>query len=163
MQREFQLANPADTPLIFDMYMEKAKWFQEKGIDQWDQEYLKIVINSDIISNYIHAKEYFVLKDDGNIVAGCILMDEASKWEILEEDCKYLDYFVSLKAGAGRFLLEKIIEFCRENGIKKLKLDCQDHNEELKNYYFKLGFKQVGRIKHKHFPDRYSCLMCLEL
>lgn len=123
-------------------------------------------MNEERILKYICAKEYFILTDNEwneRIVAGCILLDECAKWTEPEANSKYIDYLVSAEAGAGQLFLEKIIKYCKENGVEKLKLDCQYHNEKLKNYYFRLGFKEVGKISHKYFPNRYSCLMCLEL
>jgi len=162
-KHELHYAKPEEASELFNMYLKKARWFKEKGIDQWDEVYIREYINESRILQLIEEKNYFVLKKDGEIEAGCILNDDCSKWPKKEENCKYIDYLVSCKANAGRILIEKLIEHCKQLNVQKLKLDCQNHNEKLRKYYYELHFEDAGVVAHKYYPNRYSCLLSLNI
>ena len=163
LKEEFSFAKPTDTSRLFYMYMEKAKWFMDKGIDQWDVDYIRTVYTEDRILRHIENNNYFVLKISGEIVAACLFIDECDKWPTREPHCMFVDRLVSSKSGAGHMLLNYIIEYCKKLGVRKIKLDCQDHNDKLKKYYFDFGFIEAGTVEHKYFPKRYSCLMYYEI
>jgi hypothetical protein len=157
--RGLGLANPTDVDSLLGIYTRKVEWFQQKGITQWDDIYLKRYMNKEILLGLIEVSEYFVLRDVRQIMAGCILQNTSPKWTDTVGNVKYIDYLVSAEIGAGKELIKNIITYCKEFEIDKLRLDCQDHNELLKQYYFKIGFDEIRKVKHKYFEGRYSCLL----
>ncbi|MCL2231797.1 MAG: GNAT family N-acetyltransferase [Treponema sp.] len=160
---EFRLARPDEAGKIYSLLLEKAEWFQQRGIQQWDAEYIERNINENRILETIDDKKYYILKQDDQITAACILDDIDINRQDNDENSKFIQWLTSKGRGAGGRLIKFLIQHCKEQGIQRLRLDCQDHNQKLKHYYFDLGFKQVGRKPHKFFLDRYSCLMELEI
>ena len=158
-KEEFCFARPHDVQYLHGMYLKKTRQLKEKGIMQWDEEYVKAAYSKNQILKHVQKNEYAVLKAGGIIISALTISDESDKQPNAEPDCKYIDRLVSDKPGAGKKLLLKTMEHCRQMGVKKIRLDCQDQNDKLKKYYLDIGFAITGKIKHKHFKGRHSCLM----
>jgi len=52
------------------------------------------------------------------------------------------------KQGAGKFLLESIIEFAKENGYCRINLEVREDNIKAKSLYLKTGFKECQPPMH---------------
>ena len=127
-----------------------------------EKECFSTPFSEDDILGYIDNPiwHFFVAKLDENTV-GYI-----SFTKILDE-CQIVNVAVSKgarKMGIGSLLIEKLLDFCRQNDICKLFLEVRESNEAAINLYEKFGFAKVGLSKnHYSMPTENALLMNLEI
>lgn len=66
------------------------------------------------------------------------------------------------RKGAGTFLMDAAIGFCRENGISALNLEVRESNASARAFYKKCGFKEVGERKRYYEGKETAVLMRLD-
>ena len=162
----FETASEKDVSEIFSCYLDRAKWFADNNIEHWTEEYLREYCSEESIANHVQSKEFFVIRFDGKIVAGCVLktdQGERELWKDEKGDSGFIEYLFSNQKGAGQILLGELKKLCINRGLKFLKLDCRNHNEKLKDYYLSNGFEHVGTIPHPVYEDMHSALMRFDL
>lgn len=117
--------------------------------DFWSENTLKQeLLNNEHI--YIVAKSF----EDDEIVgfAGIsVILDEAELMNIVVKKNKR-------GFGIGKALLEKIINICKENKIKILRLEVNQNNFIAINLYKNFGFKQTG-IRDKYYKNKDKAIL----
>lgn len=119
--------------------------------DFWNENILK-----QEILNKNH--KYFSSKENEEILgfAGIsIVLDEAEIMNIVVKKDKR-------KNGIGKALIKRIIEFCKENKIKVLKLEANEKNIPALNLYNSVGFKKVG-VRKNYYKNDSAILMDLKI
>ena len=66
------------------------------------------------------------------------------------------------RGGLGRELVDFIIDYVRELGVKKLYLGMVNEHTVLKNWYQSMGFIEIELKKFEHLPFTV-CFMALEI
>ena len=103
---------------------------------------------------------FFVATLDGSIIG------YVSFTKIIDE-CQIVNVAVSKSArkmGVGTLLIERLLNFCRQNGVSKLFLEVRKSNTPAIKLYEKFGFLAVGVSKnHYSVPTEDAILMNLTL
>ena len=165
MGEALEFAEVCDLDEISNLYSEKIRSSYASGAVQWTEAYINETCNKDYLRSRIEAQDYFVLKEDGKIVAGCVLT-ERDEYDLWEEPCEYsvfVFWLVSIKKGAGRSLLRHIKNYCRKNEYKYIKLHCRNEVDGLKAFYTKFGFKEIAIVPSKLRKGDFSCLLKLDV
>lgn len=93
--------------------------------------------------------DYFVYEEDGEFV-GCVAFESP------EADIAYLNRLSVLKDfrrdGIGKKLVDHIISYSKDKGIKKISIGIIADNIELKSWYVKNGFVEKDTTKFLHLP-----------
>lgn len=108
---------------------------------------IEIEINNDNSSVYIHS--YYKNQEVGRI--SCGINKKKKQIKIGDITCK------KCNKGYGSLMMEKLIEFAKENGIKSIigflsRVDM-GHEERLCHFYQKFGFEIVPNDKEMKFAD----------
>ncbi len=134
------------------MYIEKMKNSDFELIENNLESDFDDFWNKDILKQELLNDEhiYLVAKDSvSNEVLGFagiqFILDEAELINIVVKKNKR-------GLGIGKALMEKIINICRENNMKLLKLEVNEKNLVAINLYKLFGFKQVG-IRNKYYNN----------
>ena len=88
-------------------------------------------------------ESFMVIEDEGDIV-GTVGIKEDSK-----ESALLRRLFVDLKhrkLGYGTELLKRAIEFCKENGYKRIAFRCTDRMKDAMNLCLGNGFKEIEAL-----------------
>ncbi|MBR5453712.1 MAG: hypothetical protein IKV54_06500 [Clostridia bacterium] len=139
------------------MILDRMKWMDEVGIDQWNNTEYDKVYPISYFQDHADNGRVFVLINtrSGNISAAAVLKDEDDRWEFPEEklldyrypdSARYLHNFVADRGdkGAGRIFMLLAEMHLRESGISYFRLDSALGNEKLEKYYSDMDFIPVG-------------------
>ena len=131
-ERKFIKLPPEKAPQMFDLVLERMKWMDEKGIEQWN------VMGYD----EVYPLSYYEQKcSEGRAFA---LEDKDGA--ILDAPAIYVHNLVS-KVGAGDVgaeFLRRAEEYALSINKEYLRLDSSEDNEPLAKYYENLGFVPAG-------------------
>lgn len=130
-----------------------------------DLETIKDVLESDFDEfwNYITLKQelessfskYFVVKNSNNLILGFaglkIILDEADLMNIVTRKN-------ARNIGIGSYMLEYLINYCKNTGIKSLNLEVNSSNSIAFNLYKKYNFKEVG-LRKKYYNNTYDAIL----
>lgn len=147
MNMKIEIAKYSDLSSILNLYSERMKWFQDHHIKQWSRYLLNHPIQE--FEEAIEGKRYYVIKENGEIIAGFELSTDSKEWNDNITPAYYI-YKVVTKVGhkgVGKVIFDKCKEMARENGKKYLRLDCLKSNEKLNALYEKHNFRLI----------RYGC------
>jgi ribosomal-protein-alanine N-acetyltransferase len=89
--------------------------------------------------------------DEGSILGYFVAMagvDEMHLLNITVAPCAW-------HQGHGRFMLDALIEACRERGARQLWLEVRESNARARTIYRRRGFAEVGRRKG-YYPDAHG-------
>ena len=139
-----------DLDNIIELYSERMKWFKENEMKQWSKylehhprdEYIKV----------IEKEEYFVLKENNNIIAGFELTNDSKYWRD-EKTKAYYIYRLVIKVGyknMGNLIFKIIKNIAQENDKQYIRLHCLRSNQKLNEIYQNHGFKLMGSIKKEY-------------
>jgi RimJ/RimL family protein N-acetyltransferase len=80
-----------------------------------------------------------------------LLVNDELYWGIQKEEARYIHSLVVSDSSTGKNIGSSIIQMIensiKEEGINRLRLDCNAENPKLCQYYEKLGFVKVGTVK----------------
>lgn len=54
--------------------------------------------------------------------------------------------------GYGRYLIDFVVEYVKQNGGKKVSIGIINENKRIKNWYKTYGFEETGLRKFEHMP-----------
>ena len=135
---------------MFQMIIERIKWFDEKGIKQWNVTNYDKVYPKSYYQEKRKAGELFVLEDreKNQIVCGAVLKKDDNRWED-KSPALYLHNFVSKieEKNVGGIFLKFAEEYALKNEKKYFRLDSAESNKNLAKYYELHGFIPVGRCE----------------
>ena len=146
-----ELANMSNIDLILDLYSERMQWFKDNNIKQWN----KYLINhpKSEFENAINNKNYYIVKNNGEIIAGFEVSTDSKDWKDDITPAYYI-YKVVTKVGyknVGDIIFEKCKEIAKLNGKKYLRLDCLKSNEKLNKIYESHNFKLIQYGYNKRY------------
>ena len=114
-------------------FKERPDYFNDKNDDE-----LSLILKEELIKN---VKKYMVIEFDNKLVGYCSVVIREKKNKILWVDELYIaDEY--RKHGFGKQLIEKIIEYSKENGCSKVELNCWSFNDNAIEFYRHLNFKE---------------------
>ena len=115
--------------------------------DFWNIDILKDELTSE-------TSQFICAKYENKIVgfAGIkIILDEADIMNIaIKEDYR--------RQGIATLLLNHILDFCKEKGIKTIHLEVNEENFSAISLYQKLGFEECGRRK-QYYDNKYDAIL----
>lgn len=123
-----------------------ARWLLTRGIEQWEPGEL----DPAVVRAQIAAGEWSVVRrdDDGIAAALRLLWDDPFVWGDQPPVAGYVHGLVVDRQhgrGFGRAALDWAGEQVHSQGRRLLRLDCQEHNAQLRAHYGRLGFTEAGR------------------
>ena len=148
----FKKAIESDTDEIYNLFLERRKWFTERGIDQWQDRFFGN-FKPETLKEIINTSNYFVIKDNDKIIAGFELSTNSTYWND-EITLAYYIYKVVTKSNyknIGNFIFMISQDLARKNNKKALRLDCLTYNEKLNEVYESHGFKLVDSGKDDYY------------
>ena len=138
-----------DTQEALKIMKEAASWLIEKGEPLW----LLYDIDEEAFKN--PKKDFIVLYEDGQSTAAMILNRSGNGLWPDDKDSVYIHKLAVKREYAGQGyslnMMEYAIDFCRQKGIRFLRLDCDAKREKLCRLYEKSGF---NRVATKHFSTK---------
>jgi ribosomal protein S18 acetylase RimI-like enzyme len=147
----FNEANETDIPILSDILRDATErkvgygdnvW----GSDGWTDEEISDAMDKSTM--------YIVRKDDDIVGTISVQMEDEQMWGQQPEDAVYLHRLAVTGNYHGQGLGEAMIAWAATQATKEgrrvLRLDCEESNTQLRAYYEKLGFIQVGR---KYIPE----------
>ncbi len=150
----FEKACINDLDNILELYKERMKWFKEKEIKQWSK-YLEHHPKDEFI-DVINNSNYFILKENNEIIAGFELSTDSKYWN--DEKAKaYYIYKLVTKVGyknIGELVFEICKDITKNNNMGYLRLDCLKNNDKLNQIYNNHGFKLIKNGYEDYY--RYS-------
>lgn len=151
---EFRKAVETDINNIMNIIKEAQVYFQEQGIDQWQNNYP----NREVISEDIAAEISYVLLKDSNIVATAAVSFAGEK----AYDSVYEGEWLSTKEyavihrmavvnkykglGFSSHIIKKVEELCLNKGVRSIKVDTHEDNLAMQRLLKKNQFKYCGII-----------------
>ena len=136
--------------LLFSIlvYLPIESFDKVKSFDEfWNYETLK----EELESNF---SKYFIAKQNDNIVgfAGLkIILDEADLMNIVTKKC-------CRHEGIASNIMDKLIEYCKQEKIKCINLEVSIQNSIAINFYKKYNFKEVG-LRKKYYDNTYDAIL----
>lgn len=154
---KFRKAEPADVPVLLNIYEEGRNSIRTFGIDQWQNGY---PAEGDVREDIERARLWLICKDDGQICGVFAFIDdgeptydriEDGAW-LTGDDGKYAAVHrvaVSLAArgtGAAGRMMEKAAEMAAELGMESVRIDTHEGNLAMRGMLEKNGFSYCGVI-----------------
>ncbi|RIJ78950.1 GNAT family N-acetyltransferase [Nakamurella silvestris] len=139
-----ELAGPDDADAVTALRDAAARWQLDRGISQWMPGQLPPAL----LDRQIRAREFFVLRVDGLVVAAVrIAWSDAPIWTDEEaETAGYIHTLVTVQPGRGRGA--EVLTWAEgeigRRGRSRARLDCVASNRRLRAYYRARGYTEVG-------------------
>jgi ribosomal protein S18 acetylase RimI-like enzyme len=139
--------------------MQEASEFKySKGDALWGTE----PFADEEVSRMVESGNIFVYKVDGAVAASVVLLkNDERMWgeeQGNDDSALYVHKLTTGNAFRGRGVGEKVLSLAErlatEQGRTRLRLDCPYDNENLYNYYRRLGFSEVRRYERPSSPSR---------
>lgn len=153
-------ATQNDINSIMDCYKATIQRMHDLKIFQWDNSYPTI----DLIENDIKHNNYYIYKDNGEILGGvCLNQDQHPTYSNIQwsfnEPVIVVHRLAINPSAQGKGIAKKMMKFveelCITNAYKGIRLDTFVDNKLAIGLYLKLGYKQLDRV---HFKNRtYYC------
>lgn len=153
-----------DLDLIYSIKCEALKYYKEFGIS-WTENYP----TRDTFKNDIERRELFVLEENKDEILGIVVINRTEEkayddmpWTV-EDDYVVLHRVLINPAfsgkGYGKYLIEKVIEYAKEDDVKAIRLDTNTKNILGQKLYKSQGFNILGEIS---LPSKGATFYCLE-
>ncbi|MBQ7922018.1 MAG: GNAT family N-acetyltransferase [Clostridia bacterium] len=154
---QFRKAEPADVPVLLDIYEEGRRSIRTFGIDQWQNGY---PAESDVREDIARNRLWLICKDDGQIGGVFAFIDDGEPTYDRIYDGAWLTddtqayaavhrVAVSLSArgtGAAGRMMEKAVEMAAELGRTSVRIDTHEGNRAMRGMLEKNGFTYCGII-----------------
>jgi N-acetylglutamate synthase-like GNAT family acetyltransferase len=102
-----------------------------------------------VISDFEKDEEYFLFKDKDAFI-GCVAFEHP------RADTAYLNRLAVLPqyrhAKIGKKLVDHILNYAKSKEVQKVSIGIIAEHEVLKQWYLKLGFKEVSTKTFEHLP-----------
>lgn len=105
----------------------------------------------------LHSDCFFVAEVDGEVVGyavGAIIKREGHIVSIATHP-------LYRRRGVGRLLMEALEEALIAKRARRLRLEVREDNDGARNFYEKLGYKMVGRVR-RYYSDGCDALIYLK-
>lgn len=140
-------ARPSDVVELLRLRIEAEDWLASRGIDQWRRGQ----VTPDDLESQVAAGEWHVERTSIGLRGALrLLWSDSEVWQHEDAFAGYVHGLVIDRAqagrGAGAALLAWAEQEARLAGARLFRLDCAESNSELRGYYARLGFREVGRL-----------------
>ena len=156
-----RLAANEDIPCAMTMIQSAKDFHQEIGLDQWNAAYPAL---SDIKADISAQKAYFLCDGEKKVAYLCLDLDGEANYNELEghwltpADSVYLVIHRLAMDGSQRgkgyssavFPLAE--QFCRENGIRSIRVDTHAENKIMQHLIAKADFTYCGIVYYDGSP-----------
>ena len=138
-------AMPEDVENVFRIIKERIIWMDFVGLKHWNTKgYLDVFPIEYYREQQIRGTLY-VARDTSmvKITGVVVLLDVDASWpDRLDTDAIYIHNFATdvQMTGVGRMMLTEIEKIAKEKGKRYLRLDCDEENAFLNDYYQEKGF-----------------------
>jgi len=134
---------------------------KEENNPQWNEE--DDYPNKEKFTEDINKNALYVYEIDSNIKGFMsITLDNKEYAELLKTSNKpaYVLHRLAIrkenrKEGLASKFFEYAESLAKENNIKILKADTEEHNLKMNNLFLKLGFKKKGEFEYDDYPGSY--------
>lgn len=146
-----------DLSIILAILDDAARWLIAKGIRQWDSpppadlaEFLKREVQAERV--------YLVdLLDQPATATFRLTTSDWSRWQDDGRDNALYVYSLAVRSthhghGLGTNILSWIKRTAQAQGRVAVRLDCWTKNDNLKQYYARLGFQHRGDVEDAGYP-----------
>ena len=152
-----------DLDLIYSIKCEALKHYKDLGIS-WNENYP----TRDTFKSDIEKRELFVLEKNKNEILGIVVINRTEEKAYDDLPWTFNDDYVVLHRvlvnpafsgkGYGKYLIQKVLEYAKEDGIKAIRLDTNTKNILGQKLYKSQGFNIVGEISLKDKEGSFYCL-----
>lgn len=147
MGHTFRLAECSDVDAVFQLYKNRIRWMNEKGIRQWNETGYLDAYPIDYYMKQQALGNLYVLVENNVIIGAVVLLQEDDRWK--EKTGQPAFYIHNLVAdttvnGAGKEILLEVEIIARQQGKHFIRLDCAMDNAFLNGYYGSLGYEMAG-------------------
>jgi len=140
----FRAAVPADVPQVFELVLQRIRWMDEQGIQQWNATGYATAYPLPYYERIQCEGVLHVLVDGDEVLCAAALREQDAWWDD-NAPAVYVHNFVSKRGtGAGTIMLRHAEAYARQRGKAWLRLDSAEDNPRLTAYYEALGFVPVG-------------------
>jgi ribosomal protein S18 acetylase RimI-like enzyme len=155
-------AAPEDLSLLIGFRDEAARWLAARGIDQWREPWPTEDLMEEGMRRSIRAGESFIVWEEDGTPAATITVDRWANpdlWtpEEAAEPALYAHKLTVARAYAGRRLGAELLDWAGARaaaaGDRWLRVDVWTTNEQLQDYYRRLGFTHVRTVALAHNPS----------
>ena len=124
-----------------------ARWQQKQAIQQWSPGELSI----GQVAEQIDLSEWWISSEGNKILAAVRLTDSDELiWPDRNPAAAYIHGLMVDRSLSGQKFGQKILKWAEEEihakGCSVVRLDCVATNENLRNYYEKLGYRECGVV-----------------
>lgn len=144
----FRLARAEEAARIFELYVSRVAWMDEKGIRQWNVTGYLEAYPEDYYCEACRNGRFFVLEDgSGRLCGAVVLLREDERWDRLPvKQAWYVHNLVTAvgSSGAGKSILREAERLAGTQGMQAVRLDCAEDNEALNAWYEEQGYLPAG-------------------
>lgn len=158
---DLRMAVAEDAAVILGLRHAAEDWLAARSIDQWRPREVPL----STIEGQVAAGEFFVAREQSGAIVGAVrlLWSDPAIWGDDGVAAAYVHGLVIDRAYAGLGVGRGILDWAlRQAGAAKatvLRLDCAETNHELREYYLRSGFTEVGR---RDFDDQWFSVALFE-
>ena len=160
-KNDIQLAESRNLEQIVIIIRQTAKWLKTKGILQWNENYPISRLEKELMND-----ELFVVRDQFRNTIGTLSLSK-TKSEFWPDDSSqkssttmYLHRVAVSREYSGRNLgneiINWVIDYCRQQDISLLRLECDKTNPFLPDFYRECGFEFVGESFHSPWKMTFA-------
>lgn len=147
---EFRIGTIGDVPDVIRLIECRIEWMDRNGISQWNKNHYRERYPDSYYVQTAEKGQLYVLvdKENGQIIAGAVLLTDDYRWGESDEKAFYVHNLVSdieIK-DAGKVMVQKIEDYAELKGMRYVRLDCIVGNQRLNAWYENLGYEYVRTI-----------------
>lgn len=147
---EFRIGTVGDVPDVIRLIERRIEWMDHNGISQWNKNHYRERYPDSYYVQTAEKGQLYVLvdKENGQIIAGAVLLTDDYRWGKSDEKAFYVHNLVSdleIK-DAGKVMVQKIEDYAEHKGMRYVRLDCIVGNQRLNAWYENLGYEYVRTI-----------------
>ncbi len=160
------------SPLVLEIVQDAARWLDSQGVRQW-QEMLDEAKARWIVEKRFKEGEVFLAYEGDEAVGTLTLQWEDDFWGELGRDpgAGYLHTMAVRRSAAGRQvgrrMLDWSVDYIKQAGRGRTRLDCAAENAKLCAFYEGSGFKRIGSMDWKGLSlalmEKLAACLCLLL
>lgn len=148
---KISLATTADIKPIISLIQDRIDWMDEMDIHQWNKSDYLTTFSLEYFNEVIENKNLYKVEDNNKTIIGAFtLFDQDARWTD-DTSALYIHNFVS-KIGVknvGNYIISFCEEKARDKKVLLLRIDCQQNNPKLNNYYEKHGFLYINSFEEE--------------
>jgi GNAT superfamily N-acetyltransferase len=146
LQVQIQHSEAVDLPLILSLFGSAIAYQESKGYEVWPR------FSEEMILSEIEEKRHWKIIDHGQVACiFSVLYADPLIWgdERDKEPSVYLHRIAVNPVFKGRNMMELVrdwaLDHARSAGRRFVRMDTWGHNENLRNYYIRCGFRYIGQ------------------